>query len=184
MKSEHLLARTLKNMMSTQSLDTISVIELSDKCGISRKTFYYHYHDVYDLLAQVFLDEKIAGTDQTTNVKDLVDLIWKYYEANKAFVDATLQSAGKDLFLQFVYNIFYTAFLRYLDKYDDCKRLKMTAKKAIARFYASGFSNSIVYYLTNFKSKSYKGLCNCVFFINNENVEKSIQNAIQLDDRM
>ena len=182
MKSEHLLARTLKEMMATQSLDSISVIEISKRCHLSRKTFYYHYHDVYDLLTQVFLDEKIPGSNETTNVKELVDLVWKYYEDNKAFLDATIQSAGKDLLSEFIYNIFYTSSLRFLDKYDDCKRLHMNAKKAIARFYASGYSYSIMYYLSNYKTKSYKGLCNCVFFINNENVEKTIEHAIAMEE--
>lgn len=182
MKSEHLLARELKIMMATQPLDTISVIELSARCKISRKTFYYHYHDVYDLLTQVFLDERIPGADKTMDIKELVALVWKYYEDNRPFVDATLQSAGKDLFLQFIYNIFYTAFLRYLEKYDDCKRLKVAVKKSIARFYASGYSNSIVYYLSNFKAKNYNGLCKCVFFVNDDNVKKTIQNAIQMEE--
>ena len=61
MKTEHELARALKEMMSSQPLDTISVVDLSNKCNVSRKTFYYHYHDIYDLLTQVFLDEKIPG---------------------------------------------------------------------------------------------------------------------------
>lgn len=182
MKSEYLLAKALKEMMSTQSLDSISVIELSERCNVSRKTFYYHYHDVYDLLTQVFLDEKIPGSNETTDVKELIDLIWKYYQDNKAFLDATIQSAGKDLLFEFIYNIFYTSSLRFLDKYDDCKRLHMNAKKAIARFYAAGYSHSILYYLTNFKNKTYKGLCNCVFFINNENVEKTIEHAIAMEE--
>jgi len=181
MKSEYLLAKTLKEMMSTQPLDTISVIELSERCNVSRKTFYYHYHDVYDLLTQVFLDEKIEGSNETTDVRELIDLVWKYYTDNRKFLDATIQSAGKDLFEEFIYNVFYTSSLRFLDKYDSCKRLNMNVKKAIGRFYASGYSHSIIYYLTNFKNKSYKGLCNCVFFINNENVEKTIENAIALE---
>lgn len=183
MKSEHLLARTLKEMMATQQLDDISVIELSKRCGISRKTFYYHYHDVYDLLTQVFLDETIPGVNKTTNVNELVTLVWKYYESNKAFIEATLQSAGRELFHEFIYNIFYSSCLTYLEAYDDCKRLHVPAKKAIARFYASGFSYSIIYYLSTYKNKSFNGLCKCVFFINNENVEKTIQNAIQMEER-
>jgi len=182
MKSEYLLAKTLKEMMASQPLDTISVIELSAKCNISRKTFYYHYHDVYDLLTQVFLDEKIPGAENTTDVKELIDLIWKYYETNKKFLEATIQSAGKDLLLEFMYNIFYTSSLRFLDHYDNCNRLHMNVKKAIARFYASGYSNSIMYYLSTFKTKTYKGLCNCVFFINNENVEKTIEHAIAMEE--
>ena len=79
MKTEHLLVRQLKIMMATQPLDSISVIELSNKCGVSRKTFYYHYHDVYDLLTQAFLDEKIPGANSVNSYIDLVKIVWSYY---------------------------------------------------------------------------------------------------------
>ena len=107
MKTEHALARALKEMMSNQPLDSISVMEISSKCGVSRKTFYYHYHDIYDLLTQVFLDEKIPGVNSCDNFVSLIEIVYKYYVANEKFIDATLSSAGKDLFSEFIYNIFY-----------------------------------------------------------------------------
>ena len=106
MKTGHALAITLKDMMSKQPLENISVLELSKKCGISRKTFYYHYHDTYDLLTQVFLEEKIPGVNNATTFQELIVFVFEYYKDNQAFVDATLQSAGSDLFSEFVYNVF------------------------------------------------------------------------------
>ena len=138
MKTGHALAITLKDMMAKQPLETISVLELSKKCGISRKTFYYHYHDTYDLLTQVFLEEKIAGVNNASNFIELVGLVFQYYKDNQAFVDATLQSAGSDLFSEFIYNIFYTNALRFIKKIDEENILHPNTKKSIARFYAYG----------------------------------------------
>ena len=183
MKTGHALAKTLKEMMSTQPLDSISVVSLTDKCHVSRKTFYYHYHDTYDLLAQVFLDEKIPNVNAVNNIDDLIDLVWKYYKNNEAFINATLQSAGKDLFLEYIYNIFYTSIIRFIMKYEDSKKLAVNARKAIARFYASGYSNSLVYYLSNFKNKSLAGLNSCFNFLNEDNLEKSVQKAVQLGEK-
>ena len=75
MKTEHALALGLKKMMSHQPIDSISVLELSNKCGVSRKTFYYHYHDIYDLLTQIFLEEKIQGASSAENFHALITCV-------------------------------------------------------------------------------------------------------------
>ena len=71
MKTEHELAKVLKEMMASRSLDDISVMEISRRCGVSRKTFYYHYHDIYDLLTLIFLlfsDSSYQSGNITINV--------------------------------------------------------------------------------------------------------------------
>ena len=180
MKTEHLLARTLKQMMATQPLETISVIELSNKCNVSRKTFYYHYHDIYDLLTQVFLDEKIPNTNTAETFNELVTIVWKHYKNNEAFINATLASAGESLYSEFIYNIFYTNALRFINKYDTEKKLSANTKKSVARFYAYGYGNSLVYYLSNYKNRTLPGLLNCFNFLNDKNIELSVQKSIKL----
>ena len=112
MKTEHQFAEVLKKMMETMPLEEISVTALSKKCNVSRKTFYYHFRDVYDLLTLVFLDEKIT-TDNSfiKSNKDLIETIFAYYSKNEKFIDATLDSAGKDLFNEFVFNFCYQTIL-------------------------------------------------------------------------
>ncbi len=183
MKTQHALALTLKDMMSHQPLDTISVLELSKKCNVSRKTFYYHYHDTYDLLTQVFLEEKIPGAVEATSFKELIELVFEYYRNNASFVTATLQSAGRDLFSEFIYNVFYTAALRFIKKIDVDNVLHPNSKKAIARFYAYGYGNSTVYYLSNYKNKTLVGLLNSFNFIDADNFRKNVQKAINLEKK-
>ena len=57
MKTEQLIAEALKELMSNESFDRITVQELSYACGIKRQTFYYHFRDIYDLLTWIFLNE-------------------------------------------------------------------------------------------------------------------------------
>ena len=183
MKTGHALTLALKDMMSHQPLDTISVLELSKKCGISRKTFYYHYHDIYDLLTQLFLEEKIPEVQNAQNFQSLIELVFKYYKDNEAFINATLQSAGKDLFSEFIYNVFYTSGLRFIDAIDTNGILHLNTKKSIARFYAYGYGNSTVYYLSNYKNKTLVGLMNSFNFIDNNNFRKNVQNAVNLEKK-
>ena len=179
MKTEHALALTLKDMMAHQPIDTISVLELSKKCGISRKTFYYHYHDIYDLLTQVFLEERIQGAINTEDYRSLIECVFNYYKHNEAFINATINSSGKELFYEFIYNVFYTAGLRFIAKLDSEKKLSLATRKSIARFYAYGYGNSTVYYLSNYRNKTLTGLLNSFNFIEPKNFEKNVQKAIK-----
>ena len=44
------LAEALKSAMLHKSFSKISVKDIVEVCGINRKTFYYHFQDIYDLL--------------------------------------------------------------------------------------------------------------------------------------
>ena len=178
MKTEYRFAEALKNMMSEVPLDSISVTTLAKKCKVNRQTFYYHFHDIYDLLTLVFLNEEIPEAQTVTNVKDLLRAIYKYYSRNKGFIDATLNSAGKELFEEFCYNICYQTFLRFVNRIQDSKKVHINDRKSVARFYALAHSYSIVYYLSTYKNKTVEGLLNCFVFESSNEFEDAIQRLL------
>lgn len=180
MKTEHELALALKTMMSEVPLDDISVTALTKKCHINRKTFYYHFHDIFDLLTQVFLDEKIEGTENTKDINQLMKVIFNYYTKNMKFIDATLDSAGKELVQEFFYNVCYTNFLRYIAATPDGKKVHINDRKYIARFYAFGYANSIIYYLSTYKNKTLTGMMNCFSFQNKNVLEDAVSNLMKV----
>ena len=179
MKTEHQFAETLKKMMATTPLEEISVISLSKKIGVSRKTFYYHFHDVYDLLTLVFLDEKVIDDPSwISSSKDLIAVIYNYYVKNALFIDAAINSAGKDLFEEFIFNFCYQVILNnLLPKIPESKNITINDRKNIARYYSFGYSNSLVYYLSTHKTKSLEGIKSCFAFITDQSFINSV-NAI------
>ena len=179
MKTEHKFAMVLKEMMAEKPLDEISVLSLCKKCKVNRQTFYYHFHDIYDLLTLVFLDEKIDLIDKTTNFYNMIECIYNYYEKNQKFIDATLISEGKDLFSDFLYSNCYFATWRFINNLEISKQVSSQDRKNIARFYASAFSNSIIYYLLNFKNKSVEGLLRNFIFIHDIDLSKILQNLVK-----
>ena len=178
MKTEYRLAEALKNMMSEVPLDNISVTALVKKCHVNRQTFYYHFHDIYDLLTLVFLNESIPQADEAKTIKELLGYIYEYYSKNRSFVDATLDSAGKDLFEEFIHNVCYKTVLRLVNAVPDAKKVHINDRKSIVRFYASAYSHSIIYYLANYKNKSLDGLLNCFSFESSGVFEEAIQKLL------
>ncbi|SHK74950.1 transcriptional regulator, TetR family [Hespellia stercorisuis DSM 15480] len=44
------LEEALKQCLLQKPFDKITISDLTEACGISRMTFYYHFKDIYDLV--------------------------------------------------------------------------------------------------------------------------------------
>ena len=178
MKTEHRLAQALKEMLAKVPLESISVTSLSERCDVSRKTFYYHFHDIYDLLTLVFLNEKVDGIQSAKTPKDVLSKIFNYYLKNNKFIDATIDSAGRDLFEEFIFNVCYQSFMRIINLSSESKKITLNEKKAIVRFYTAGYSYAIVFYLSNAKNKSLEGLSNALSFLDEDFLFNAVNDLI------
>ena len=59
LRTKKALAESLKNLMQSKPFSKITVSEITRDCGVNRKTFYYHFEDVYDLLKWMLEQEAI-----------------------------------------------------------------------------------------------------------------------------
>ena len=174
MKTEYRFAEALKSMMAEMPLDMISVTLLSKKCKVKRQTFYYHFHDIFDLLTLVFLNEKMEGIENVSDFNGLLGCIFNYYAKNSKFIEATLNSAGKELVQEFINNTCYQKLYKLIGTLPESKKITVNDRKLIARFYSLGISNSVVYYLTAYKNKSLHGLLNCFNFLDSNFLVEAI----------
>ena len=144
MKTELELANALKDLMSKEALDDITVKRLTDICGIKRQTFYYHFRDIYDLLTWIFLNEDLNKNRQIDSWQEAVKVIMKYVIKNKKFVQNTLSSAGGDLFKQFISSFLYTVTLKAFASSDKKGIIPGDDKRLFMSYYVSGISNVII----------------------------------------
>ena len=50
MDMKQYIAQTFAKMVEEKPVDRITVKELVGRCGISRQTFYYHFHDLMEVM--------------------------------------------------------------------------------------------------------------------------------------
>lgn len=149
MKTEVALAEALKQLMSKEELDKITVKRLSDICDIKRQTFYYHFRDIYDLLAWIFLNDNLTINENESSYEDAVRVILKYINKNKKFVKNTLSSAGKELFVQFISGFLYSFTLKQFVRFDRYRQINSDDRKFYTSYFVSGIANSIVIWAEN-----------------------------------
>ena len=149
MKTQTKLANALKELMEAKPLDTITVKELTEIVGINRQTFYYHYKNIYDLLTDIYLNEVVLGMEEVEEWRPALTAIFEYTKTNFAFVKNTLTSAGRDLFIEFLYSVTYRTHLNILKKRDTNNVMSHDDQKFIAGFYAPSFVYLVVRWVDN-----------------------------------
>ena len=62
--TEAAIQDTFLKLLSEQPFDKITVTQLVDECQITRRTFYYHYSDLYELLDTILRRETERALDE------------------------------------------------------------------------------------------------------------------------
>ncbi len=59
------IASAFLQLLEKKSFDRITVTAIAATCGINRQTFYYHFHDIYDLLSWIVEDSVESFMNET-----------------------------------------------------------------------------------------------------------------------
>ncbi len=109
LRTRRLLCNSLKELMKHKSFSKITVSELIRDCNINRKTFYYHFEDIYALLKWMLEQEAIevvAQFDLLIDYRDAFDFVIEYVKSNSYFLNCIYDSVGRDELKRFFYQDF------------------------------------------------------------------------------
>lgn len=92
--------------MRTKPLSKITVSEIVKDCGLNRKTFYYHFEDIYDLLKWMFEEEAVEvvkNFDLMEDYEKAIVFVMDYVEKNQYIINCAYDSMGRDGMKHFFY---------------------------------------------------------------------------------
>ena len=98
-QTKHALAQALKELMAQKPIEKITIHDLTERCGIRRQNFYYHFEDVYDLLRWMFQEEAVALLQQyegTLLWQEGLLQLFRYIEQNREVCLCALKSVGRE----------------------------------------------------------------------------------------
>ena len=99
MRTKKALCTSLKKQMMHKTFSKITVSDLIRDCNINRKTFYYHFQDIYDLLKWMLEQESInviLQFDLMKNEQEMFHFIFNYVEQNSFLLNCMYDSIGRD----------------------------------------------------------------------------------------
>ena len=106
MKTKKSLADSLRRAMEKKTFSKITVSEIIEDCGVNRKTFYYHFRDIYDLLRWM-LDqdaiEIVKKFDLIEDYEEAITFVMNYVEENEHIINCAYDAIGHDHVKSFFY---------------------------------------------------------------------------------
>ncbi len=100
------LAASLKKLMEKKPLSKITVSEIIADCGVNRKTFYYHFQDIYALLKWMLEEEAIEVVrqfDLLVDYREAVLFVMRYVQENRHLLRCAYDGMGRDEMKRFFY---------------------------------------------------------------------------------
>ncbi len=97
------LAAAMQQLMTEQPFERISVSDICAACGMSRKSFYYHFRDKYDLVGWIFETEFVdpSRKKEFSSIWEFFDALCAYFYAKRAFYVNAFVMRGQNSFAEY-----------------------------------------------------------------------------------
>ena len=154
LKTKQSLAQALKQEMKHKQLSKITITELCDVCQINRKTFYYHFEDIYDLLKWTLEQEAIEvvkNFDLVVNTEEALRFVMAYADENKDIINGALDSMGHEEIQRFFYNDLFDVIYGAIEEgeYDLKIVVDPQFKNFLAAFYTEASAGILIEWVKN-----------------------------------
>lgn len=175
LRTKQAIAEALKEKMSKKSFTKITVSELIEACDINRKTFYYHFEDIYALLKWTFEQEAIKvlkNFDLLVNAEEAINFVLDYITENKYFINCAYDSVGYSEIKRFLYTDIIEIFTKTIENGANQLGIKTDEKfmQFLSSFYSEALAGMVLSTLQGFTSYTREEIVQNVLFICNVSI--------------
>ena len=150
MKSEETkkaLAHALQQLMEKKPVPKITISEITQACGSSRMTFYYHFKDIYDLVEWACAERmrSAMAMDWGENtwqqgIRAMLDAM----RQDKAFLINLFRSVGQEKLEKYIKPVVGKMIMEVLEDQAAGLELSEKGKKRMVVFYSYAFLGVLV----------------------------------------
>ncbi len=157
LQTKLMLCSSLKEIMKHKAFSKITVSELIKDCNLNRKTFYYHFEDIYGLLKWMLEQEAIEVVKQFDLISDYeqaFNFVMDYVEKNAYFLNCIYDSVGRDELKRFFYNDFVGIVGKIIDDYEINHNITITDnfRAFVVDFYTEAVAGMVINLFKNSNS--------------------------------
>lgn len=152
LRTKKALAASLKKMMESRSLGKISVRDIIEDCEVNRKTFYYHFKDIYDLVKWMFEQEAVEVVKQYDLIIDYRDAIrfaMDYVEENKHICNCAVDALGRDELKRFFQTDFLATIGNIINQLSEGMNVPEDYKIFLTNFYVEALASGLIDWIRN-----------------------------------
>ena len=143
----------LKKLITTKSINKITIKDITDTCGLNRQTFYYHFKDIYDLLEWSFqeefrfIDSYLQEPEYTW--EEIFAGSVKYISQNKYICQCIVCGLARDQLILSLHNSIYEIVRKIILHSLPQNQIPEKYLDFTARFYTYALSNYLFDWVKN-----------------------------------
>ncbi len=143
------IVNSLKKALKTKPLSKITVSEIIKDCGINRKTFYYHFEDIYALVKWMFEEEAIEvvkNFDLLVDYEEAICFIMDYTEKNDHIINCVYDSVGRDEMERFFHTDFIEVITSVIEQAEQEAQVVLEPgyKQLLCEFYTEALAGILI----------------------------------------
>ena len=145
--TKNLIKQEFIKLLNKKSLHNITVTEIAKQCKIERKTFYYHYENLPQLVKEIFdeeLEDVIEEFNETLSWEESFISAAKFILENKKVVKHMYESDYKVELEKYIFSISGEIMKKYVRRVAKDTKAQEIDIKLIAYFYQCDLSSSLV----------------------------------------
>lgn len=145
--TKNLIKQEFIKLLNKKSLHNITVTEIAKQCKIERKTFYYHYENLPQLVKEIFdeeLEDVIKEFNETLSSEESFISAEKFILENKKVVKHMYESDYKVELEKYIFSISGEIMRKYVRRVAKDTKAQEIDIKLIAYFYQCALSSSLV----------------------------------------
>ena len=153
------MVTSLKKFMEKKPLSKITVSEICKDCNINRKTFYYHFEDIYDLLRWMLDQEAfevVKKFDLLKDNKEVTRFIIDYVDANDHILCCAYDAMGREGMKRFFFsdfNGFINTIIESIERAMDIS-ISPSYKQFLCDFYTNAMSGILIDWFSDRASRT------------------------------
>ena len=173
------LEASLKNQMLKKPLDKITIRDITDDCGISRMTFYYHFQDIYDLVEWICIEDATAAMQGKKTCDTWHEGLAQIFEAvldNRAFILNAYRCISRERMENFLFRMTYGLVRGVVDEKSAGAPISEAQRAFIADFYKYSFVGVMLEWIRRGMRDDYRALARDVGLTMQGAVDNAIRN--------
>lgn len=136
------LEASLKRLLLQKPLTKITIADITEDCGVSRMTFYYHFQDIYDLVEWACFEDASRALDGKKTYATWQEGFLNIFEAvleNRPFILNAYRCISREQMERFLYQLTYGLIRGVVEEQSRGTAVSEEDKSFIAEFYKYSF---------------------------------------------
>ncbi len=146
-RTKEMLAESLMKLLARRTLDKITIQDIVDDCGYNRQTFYYHFHDIYDLIDWIFAaqtQELIEKCRACGSLDVGVEAVIAYMRGNRRLTLKILRSVNGEKLLDNLYRSAQSIVLSALENHPGVQELSTEYRELVAEAFKYALAGLLI----------------------------------------